>query len=795
MLEVLKERIQEGKVRYKIPTTTQELIPIQAVYGASGIFLVDNRYTKSFKFTDLNYMVSSYENRTDICVKWSEIINTLDHEAITKITVYNRPIDPKDLDVGLYLDSERYPENKMLVQASYDFNKIIDTKTEKVRGTLQDKYITVAIKRDNITEAERFFERLYDDLKSALEEMGSSLQEIDSKERLFILHSFFHQGDEYRPDIDPTSPYFGNDFKNYVAPTHIKRKRDHLIIDDDKYVRSLYLISWANVLRDSFISTLTDISNRMLLSIDIIPVPVDEAERLLRAKSDSADAKIQDWKERQKDITVVPPPQKLNDQAACREWDDDIHNNDERMLTACITMVITADSKEELDKITGSLKKAVKSSSGTNAQLDIATQQQFDVFNTCLPYGTWRVKQMRLLNTSSLSVLTPFKCIDLLERNGVHIGENKISRNFVVPNFENLINQSAVMVGKPGGGKSMLIKWIQLQRIMKTDNKYIIVDPEGEYSVLYQYLCPELVSVINLGSGRDKINCMEMVKNYGTDENSNPISIKSQFVMTLLNQADPDHPITLEERSILDRCVRMTYENYSDTGEMPTLRVLHRIIAQQEEVEARHLALKLEMFTTGSFNTYAEESTVDMYGKRITIFNLFGLREIEKPIALFVLTDAVINMVTLNWESGGSTYIDFDEAQVLLSNPSTATFFDNAYRQWRKRSGMPNAISQNAKCFMTNEVTTNMLANSEVTFMTSQAEVDLLALKEFYNLSEENTKWLDKSEKGAGLLKYGDLYIPFSNVIPENTLIYKLFSTKKNEGIFGNEDYRSPKKI
>ena len=126
MLDVLKERIQEGKVRYKVPATTQDLIPIQAVYGASGIFLVDNRYTQSFKFTDLNYMVSSYDNRTDICVKWSGIINTLDPEAITKITVYNRPIDPKDLDVGLYLEPERYPENKMLVQAGYDFNKIIE---------------------------------------------------------------------------------------------------------------------------------------------------------------------------------------------------------------------------------------------------------------------------------------------------------------------------------------------------------------------------------------------------------------------------------------------------------------------------------------------------------------------------------------------------------------------------------------------------------------------------------------------------------------------------------------------
>ena len=791
MLEVLKERMKEGKISYKVPTNTQQWIPIQAVFGNTGIFKVDNRYTKSFKFTDLNYMVSSYEARTDICVKWSAIINSLDSEAITKITVYNRPIDPKDLDVGLYLDPDKYPDNKMMVQAATEFNRIIDYKAKKVRGIIQDKYITVSIKRDTFTEAEQFFSRLYDDLKSEMKELGSALTEIDSKERLFILHSFFHQGDEYRPDIDPESPYFGNDFQTYVAPSHISRKLNHLVIDETKYVRSFYLISYPNILKDEMISRLTDVSNRMILSVDMIPVPVADASTLASNKSFDTDSEIHDWKGRQKDPTALTPPKLLMRQERCREWIEDINNNDERMILCCLTVIVTADSKEDLDKSSESLKKAVKSSSGSNAQLDVATMQQIDVFNTCLPYGAWRVPQVRALNTSSLAVLTPFKCIDLMERKGIHFGENRLSHNFVVANIENLINQSTVTVGKPGGGKSMLIKWIQLQRILKTDNKYVIVDPEGEYAALYSYLCPELVSVINLGNNSDKINCMEMVKNYGFDEGDSPINIKSQFVMSILDQADPQHPITLEEKSILDRCVKLTYENYTQTDEMPTLKVLQRIVKQQPDEEARQLALKLELFTTGSLNMFADESTVDMYSKRITIFDIHGLREIQKPISLFVLSDAIINMVTLNWENHESTYIDFDEAQVLLSNPNTAEFFDNAYRQWRKRNGVPNAISQNASSFLANQITTNMLANSEVTIMTSQAPSDLEALSQFYHLSEEQTKWLENSKRGSGLLKYGDLFIPFENELPEDTLIYRLFSTKRNEGVFGNEDYRS----
>ena len=795
MLQSLKDRIKEGKVGYKVPKRTQDLIPIQRIFGSSGIFLVDNRFTKTFRFKDINYQMTSREYREDICIhKWASIINGMDDEAIIKITLFNRPTETTDIDDGIYIDTTDLHCSKMLMQAADEFNKLIDEKAGNRTGMLQDKFLTISIKRDSLEDAVSFFDRIEEDLANDLQDMGSDLTPLNTDDRLFVLHSFFHRGDEYRPVIDPDSPYFGKDFKDYIAPEYLKKHWNHLKVDD-KFVRGFYFISYPNIINDTIISTISAVSENMVLSMDIIPVPTDEATKLVRDVERQADYELSSWQESSGNPNGLPPQSRLNKQDGSRQWDEDLTQEDEKMLLVCITITLTEDNMETLDKTSAQLRKAVRSASGSGSNLiETATFQQQQTLDTCLPYGCWRTPQLRTMNTSALSVLTPFKCLDIQEKGGIYIGDNEISHNQVVINMDSLINQSCIMTGKPGGGKSMLIKWIQLQRILKTDRKYIIVDPEGEYAALYKVLCPEICTVVNIANGKDRLNCMEMVKDYGIESASiadSPALIKSNFLISLLNLADPGHPISLIEKSILDRCTSMMYPFCEQRGYLPCLATLREIVVRQKEEEAKTLALKLEIFTNGSFNMFGQDSNVDIYGSRVVIFDLHGLREAQKAVGLFVLSDAIINMVTRAWSKGETAYIDFDEAQVLLSDPNTKEFFDGAYRQWRKRSGIPNAITQNARVFMTDDICQSMLSNSEVVFMLSQSPSDLEALREYYNLSEEQTRWLKKSRVGSGLLKYGDNFIPFTNKIPDKTLIYKLFSTKRTEGVFGNESYRS----
>lgn len=783
MFDSFKERIKEGRVAYSAPKSVQDTIPIQRIITNDGLFLCDNRYTKSYKFTDINYKLANYETRLEICTKWSEIINSLDAQAITKITIYNRPFDVRDLGTGIFLETE--DANGLQNQVVSEVNSIIRNATEHSSGMIQEKYITVSIARKSVQDAIRFFERLGSDLAISMQDLGSRIEPMTTNERLFVLHSFFNKGAEYKCYFDVTSPYFGTDYKNYIAPNNIVTKREHMIVNNDNYIRTFYLISYPATLNDDMISAITETSENMMLSMDLLPVPIEEAKKDLSKISRGIEDQMSSWQRKHSkegDFSALPSPALLDKRDGCRSWNDDL-NNDERMILTCLTISLFADSKEELDMNSDSLTSLIRSLSGSSAVLDVATFQQKDVLDTCLPYGCWRVLQCRTMNSSSVSVMVPFKVRDIYDPNGICLGINSISKNLVAPDIEKLLNQSIITLGKPGAGKSMLIKWIQIQRLFKNKHRYIVVDPEGEYPQYLQELFPNDVAVVKLTTGsQTKINCMELNEYYSINTESDPVAAKSFFVLSLLSQADPIHPISLAEKSLIDRCVRNLYSRLDVT---PTLAALRDEIAMQVEPEAKNLALRLEIFTSGSLNMFGQESNVDLYNSRIIVFDLYGMSEQLRSTALLVLTDSIINMVNHNWRQSEITYIDFDEYHVLFKNPSTSEFFDGAYRQWRKRLGRPNAITQNVTSVLGNTQATSMLSNSEMILMLSQSERDQLSLQELYGLSEEQMKWIKKNKPGYGLLKYGDSFIPFELAIPESTTIYKLLSTKRNEGIFG----------
>lgn len=77
-----------------------------------------------------------------------------------------------------------------------------------------------------------------------------------------------------------------------------------------------------------------------------------------------------------------------------------------------------------------------------------------------------------------------------------------------------------------------------------------------------------------------------------------------------------------------------------------------------------------------------------------------------------------------------------------------------------------------------------MLSNSEFIVMLNQAENDQERLSELLNISPEQMRYVNGSEAGCGLLRYGNALIPFINRFPSNTELYKLITTRPGEGVF-----------
>jgi hypothetical protein len=91
---------------FKVPKSAQQSIPIKTLYK-DGIMRVGNRFSKTLKFTDINYSVASDEDKEDFFRRYSSVLNSLTTEAITKITINNRKLNLKDFKSNMLLRHEQ----------------------------------------------------------------------------------------------------------------------------------------------------------------------------------------------------------------------------------------------------------------------------------------------------------------------------------------------------------------------------------------------------------------------------------------------------------------------------------------------------------------------------------------------------------------------------------------------------------------------------------------------------------------------------------------------------------------
>lgn len=55
----------------------------------------DGKYSKTFKFEDINYSVAGKEDQEAMFLEYCELLNSLDSTAVTKITLNNRRLNKR----------------------------------------------------------------------------------------------------------------------------------------------------------------------------------------------------------------------------------------------------------------------------------------------------------------------------------------------------------------------------------------------------------------------------------------------------------------------------------------------------------------------------------------------------------------------------------------------------------------------------------------------------------------------------------------------------------------------------
>lgn len=643
--------------RFVIPRSVQQSIPIRCVYS-DGIWHTGRKHSRTWRFADINYAAASEEERRSIFLSYCAVLNSLPTDAAAKITIINRRINPVDFQRKILM-KERGDE---LDRYRRESNQILTRRAAESNNLVQEKYITLSIPQRKIEETRTYFRRVDANLSKGFGRLDSGAKPLSAHDRLRILHDFFRPGEEQYFTFDQTAAIRrGLDFRDLICPDGLAFKAGHFEMGD-KVGRVLFLKDYASYIKDEMIADLSDFPRNLMLSIDILPIPTDEAVREVQSRILGIETDITRWQQRQNDknnFTASIPYELEQLRGETKEFLSDLTERDQRMIFAVVTLVHIADSLEQLDADTEALLSIGREHL---CQFSTLRYQQEDGLNTVLPYGLRRVKALRTLTTESAAVLMPFRVQEIQDPGGLPYGVNAISKNLLICERKRLISPHAFYLGVSGSGKSVAMKSTIENVALATNDDIIIIDAEREYGPITRSLGGTVVEISP--SSPHHINPMEVADGYGDGEN--PIAMKSELITSILEQQMGVGRVNGSHKSIIDRCTANVYQNYFHSrgkAPMPLLTDWRNEVLKQVDPEAREIALAAELITEGSLNVFAHPGNVDMNSRIITL-DLYEMGEQLRPTALVVTLEAIQNRVMENRKRGKYTWVFLDEVYV-----------------------------------------------------------------------------------------------------------------------------------
>ena len=773
MIKSLVAANKSEKDKFFIPRSVQQSIPIKCLYE-DGIWQVGRKHSRTWRFSDVNYAAASDEDRRSIFLSYGGVLNSLPTDAAAKITIINHRLNPVDFqrtilmkERGDELDKYRRESNGILTRRAAESNNLV-----------QEKYITLSIAQRRIEETRAYFRRVDANLSKSFGRLDSGARPVSNHDRLRILHDFFRPGEEQYFTFDQSAAIRrGLDFRDLICPDGLQFKAGYFEMGD-KVGRVLFLKDYASYIEDDMISDLSDFPRSLMLSIDILPIPTDEAVREIQGRILGVETDITRWQQRQNDknnFTATVPYELEQLRAETKEFLSDLTERDQRMIFAVVTLVHIADTLEQLDADTEALLAIGREHL---CQFSTLRYQQEDGLNTVLPYGLRRVKAMRTLTTESAAVLMPFRVQEIQDPGGLSYGVNAISKNLLICDRKRLISPHAFYLGVSGSGKSVGMKNTILNVALATGDDVIIIDAEREYGPLVKALGGEVIE-ISPHSGHH-INPLEVAGDY---DGENPVALKSEIITSILEQQMGIGRLTGSHKSIIDRCTANVYQTYFKSkgkAPMPLLTDWRNEVMRQVDPEAREIALAAELITEGSLNVFAHPGNVDM-DNRLVVLDLYEMGEQLRPTALVVTLEAIQNRVMENRRKGKYTWVFLDEVYLYFKYHYSGEFLYRAWKRFRKYAGIMTAATQNVEECLKSETARLMLANSEFLLLFNQAATDRAELSKLLHISDTQMGYITNAEPGHGLLRIGGTLVPFANTIPKDSELYRLMSTTPGE--------------
>ncbi|MBD5559958.1 MAG: hypothetical protein HDQ87_06320 [Clostridia bacterium] len=678
----MAKQTHAAPVVYRNPKTTQKSIPIEEVY-ADGMMKHGRVYSCAYAIDDTNYTATSEENQADILLKYEEIIKSVASDVEMKVVVINRLEDEDKLHQAIDLKMQGDSKDPL----REELNEINWERAIKGDNHIhRDRILVLSGVHDSKDHAAIWFSRMQDNLFRDFNALGTKAKRQNADDRLETLSRFLRPGALWeRQDVDEMK-LSAKEKKKLKKQNPANNKRmwaDKIAPDgiefhpggsyfriDDRYGRALMIRDFPTNMDDTLISDIMNMPREMIVTADYVAMAKDQALKIINRHKDKVEGDIRKRtvnSGKEGNWNAAIPRHLEEERETCDYMFDIINKEDQRLVLAQVVIIHMADSLEQLDLDTNTIQSTGK---GKGADIGILRFRQEYGLNTALPYGLELVGQRRIISSENASFIVPFRTKEIFEPGGIVYGCNEISRNLIMMDRMRYKNGNGFIVGDAGGGKSVLAKSEMYSVYLATNDDMIILDPDGEYSRVVEWLNGQVIHIS--AESKQHINLMDISRDF--DAGDDAVTLKCGVVSGaadlmmrgMMNGA---------QRSVLDRCVYAVLSRHQQTpgSPAPTLRTLYEELMQQPEAAAHEVALAMEIYTTGSLNTFAQPTNVNI-DNRIVCFDIKDLSPQMRDLGMMVVLDEIDRRVARNRNAGIHTWVWCDEIWTLLNYPQTQEY-------------------------------------------------------------------------------------------------------------------------
>ena len=690
----VKTAIARANRTDKKELSAQDSIPYLQIRVDGICQVTPTHFTKTIQFRDINYQLSDNEDKQAIFDGWCDFLNYFDSSIKFQFSFVNLTALRESFARAIPLRSDQFESIQR------ELSKIIEVQQAKGNnGIVKTKYLTFGIDADNIRSAKPRLERIETDILNNFKRLGVSAEVLNGQERLRVLHDILRMDTPepfaFRWEDLPRS---GLSTKDYIAPSSFLFNRAKDFRMGQKFASVSFLQILAPELSDRILKDFLDIESNIVVNIHVQSVDqVSAIKTIKRTITDLDKSKIEEQKKAVRagyDMDIIPSDLATYG-AEAKKLLSDLQSRNQRMFLVTFLILNTADTKRQLDNNVFQTNSIAQK---YNCSITALDYQQEEGMVSSLPLGLNQIEIQRGLTSSGVGIFVPFTTQELYQDSpeALYYGINALSNNIIMVDRKLLKNPNGLILGTPGSGKSFSAKREISNVFLATGDDIMICDPEGEYFPLVQRLEGQVIKISP--TSRHHINPMDINLNYSDEEN--PLSLKSDFILSLceliVGGKDGLKPV---EKTIIDRCVRMVYQDYLNDPKpenMPILGDLYDCLRKQEEKEAQFVATALEIYVTGSLNVFNHQTDVDV-SNRVVCSDIKELGKQLKKIGMLIVQDQVWNRVTINREAQKSTRYYIDEFHLLLKEEQTAAYSVEIWKRFRKWGGIPTGITQNVK--------------------------------------------------------------------------------------------------